>query len=237
LKNNVQMQIDISKIIKNIVSIIIILIVLSISTQLYRFSEFNTSSIEFTRFNLDVEANIPTYISTILLLSCSILLYLIYLIKKSENDGSKFYWLLLSAFFLLMSMDEAAAIHEMLSNPIRAIFDIGGFFYSAWIIPGMLIVVLVLVMFLRFWINLDTKTRVLFALSAAIFLTGAIGFEGIGGFYREKNAEFDVMYLFITTIEETLELTGTSLFIYSLLRYLQFHYTEVLVKLVFKTKK
>ena len=74
-------------------------------------------------------------------------------------------------------------------------------------------------------------------MSAAIFLTGAIGFEGIGGFYREKNAEFDVMYLFITTIEETLELTGTSLFIYSLLRYLQFHYTEVLVKLVFKTKK
>ena len=143
MKNNVQMQIDISKIIKNIVSIIIILIVLSISTQLYRFSEFNTSSIEFTRFNLDVEANIPTYISTILLLSCSILLYLIYLIKKSENDGSKFYWLLISAFFLLMSMDEAAAIHEMLSNPIRAIFDIGGFFYSAWIIPGMLIVVLV----------------------------------------------------------------------------------------------
>ena len=101
-------------------------------------------------------------------------------------------------------MDEAAAIHEMLRNPIRGIFDTGGFFYSAWIIPGILLAVLVFLMFFRFWINHDAKTSVLFALSAAIFLTGAIGFEGTGGFYREKNVDFDVIYMLITKVEETL---------------------------------
>src|SRR5690606_19747598 len=66
----------------------------------------------------------------------------------------------------------------------------------------------------KLW-RLGRRFRLLFGLSAAVFLSGAIGVEMLGGRYYEANDEtFDLTYRLYQTAEEILEFTGLILLIY-----------------------
>lgn len=64
-------------------------------------------------------------------------------------------------------------------------------------------------------------------LAAAIYLGGAIGFELVGGQHVELHGEENLTYSVITTIEESLEISGLIFFIWALLKYCEEHYQEV----------
>jgi hypothetical protein len=68
---------------------------------------------------------------------------------------------------------------------------------------------------------LDRSTRNLIIASGVIFLTGALLFEAFGGWYYERiEQSTDMVYVTITTVEETLEIAGLILFLHTLLNYL-----------------
>ncbi len=96
-----------------------------------------------------------------------------------------------------------------------------GFFYYAWIIPGMLLVAVFALVFLRFWWNLPRRTRWIFLLAAGLYLLGSIGFEMLGGRYAEFRSTTNLTYSLITLFEESLEMAGIILFIWGLLIHLQ----------------
>ena len=72
---------------------------------------------------------------------------------------------------------------------------------------------------------------VLFVTSGAIFTSGAIGFELIGGYHAEIHGRENIAYALITTGEELLEMFGVALFIYGLLHYISIQYTDLSIRI------
>ncbi|OJX48153.1 MAG: hypothetical protein BGO78_12835 [Chloroflexi bacterium 44-23] len=71
------------------------------------------------RFNLNAEANLPTWYETILLFSISACSFFLYHLVK-QTSATQFYWrkfwLFFGSLYLLLSLDEAAQIHELIDR-------------------------------------------------------------------------------------------------------------------------
>ena len=173
----------------------------------------------FSQFVLSSERSPPAFFSFLLLLFCSLWIGAIALYERQIGSGWWRYWAFLGAMFLLMSYDEAAGLHEKLIEPLRDLLGAEGFFYYAWVIPGIILVAIMFAAYLPFLFHLPPLFRCLFMLSGAIYVGGAIGVEMISGNYIEDYGR-DVTYRLITTVEESFEMLGAWLFIYSLMKYL-----------------
>ncbi len=175
-------------------------------------------------FYTDAEANIPTYFNTIILFIPSLLFAAIAAWKYSVKDKFKLQWLGLSLIFLYLSLDEASVIHEKLIPPMRLLFNyerFGGIFYFAWVIPGLAAVFLFMLAYLRFFLHLENKYKILFFISLAVYVSGIIGGEMLSGHFAGTIGLKNFTYSTYTSLEESLEWIGCSLLIYSLLAYVQ----------------
>ncbi|MCA9972289.1 MAG: glycosyltransferase [Anaerolineales bacterium] len=174
------------------------------------------------RFYVDVEHNVPTYFSVLLILIAAALLAAVarHHRKQGTPDASK--WAILSGGFLLMALDEAFQFHERLNIPIGRLLGDGslGVFYFPWVIPGTALVFVLGLFFFRFWLALPTATRFWFLLAATLYIGGAIGVELIGSRHAELHGYENWTYSMIATLEESLEMAGLIVFIGALARYL-----------------
>jgi hypothetical protein len=121
-------------------------------------------------------------------------------------------------------MDEAAVLHERLIKPMRSVVNFegyGGLFYFAWVIPGIVVVLLFLLAYLRFFLHLENKFKVLFFVSLGIYISGVLGGEMINGHFAETIGLKNFRYAMYTSLEEALELFGASMITYSLLTYIK----------------
>jgi hypothetical protein len=117
----------------------------------------------FTLFNFDMEANIPTYFSSFILLFSGILLGLIAYWTKGQKHQYVLHWAFLSLIFVYISLDETAQIHELLITPLRSMFSLKGIFYFASVIPGIIVAAIFIISYFRFWINLPFRTKIVWA--------------------------------------------------------------------------
>lgn len=169
--------------------------------------------------NLDVERSIPTFFSSMMLLTCSFLLFIIASAKRKDGKGY-IYWLGLSVIFLFLSIDESLMIHEGLIEKVRTMLNTSGYLYFAWVIPYGIGLIIFLLVYTRFLFNLPHKMRLLFIISGFVYVSGAIGLELIGGIYYELYGEQSLSFIILATIEELLEMTGVVIFIYALSLYI-----------------
>jgi len=179
------------------------------------------------RFNLNREYNIPSFFSAILLLISGVLFGIIAIVKSDRNDRFKVYWSLLSFIFLFLAVDESTSIHEMFSDPLRELLDMGGIFYYAWILIAIPLIILFVVGYWRFFKHLPRETIINIGLAFLIFISGAIVLEMLGGWYENQFGDRDLMYDVIVTIEESLEMTGSILLIRALLTFIAFDISEI----------
>ena len=171
---------------------------------------------EFSRlFDTAKEGNITAWFSSDLLLIAGALLLLIARAKTHSADAYARHWNIMAWVFFFLSMDEIASLHEKLIEPLRNATNAGGWFYFTWIIVAIPLVLLFVLINLRFLLSLPRKTTYHFLVAGAIFVTGAVGFEMLGGIFHGVAG----IYRGLTAIEETLENLGTGLFIVSLLAY------------------
>lgn len=179
-------------------------------------------------FNVDTEQNIPTFFSTFLLLIAALLISVITILKRNQADSHLSHWVVLSFGFFIMAMDEAATLHELLGAIIHMLLkrDTVSFLNFVWVIPGIALVIVLAIYFLRFFLHLPSKTRLAFLLSASLYLAGAIGLELIEGRYFELYGE-DLTYSLMTTIEESLEMAGIIIFNQSLLLYIGENFKDI----------
>jgi len=180
-------------------------------------------------FYVDAEENIPTGFSTLLLLFAALLLAVITVLKRKQTGSPVSYWAILAFGFLFIAADEAVSLHEMLTEPTRKLLGDGnlGVFYFAWIIPGIALVLVLALFFLRFLLCLPAKTRLTFLMAATLYIGGAIGFELIGGRFAELHGQRNLTYSMIVTVEESLEMAGVIIFIWALLVYIADNHKEV----------
>lgn len=170
---------------------------------------------------MDREKNIPTYFSTLILLCCSVLLFIIFLFRRKQRDKEYGYWGGLAIIFLILSLDEFVGFHELTVDPVKETLNLSGFLSFGWVVPAFFVLIIFGVAFFKFVISLDTRIRYWFIISGALYLSGALGMELIGGYLMETSGSGTFIYALCTNIEETLEMLGISFFIYTLLKYIQ----------------
>ena len=163
-----------------------------------------TSRILNDKFNLDQEANVPTWFATALLLAVALCAFALHRAQEETRPGrcfARLFWLGFSFVYVFFSLDEAAGFHEMSvhwAGPIRfALFAVvAGAFFAAcvydflvlrrearhlagWILPGL-----------------------------GIYFLGAIGLETLNAFLSPLIANFTNLEIIA---EEGMELLGTIL--------------------------
>ncbi|RYZ62198.1 MAG: hypothetical protein EOO14_02985 [Chitinophagaceae bacterium] len=172
-------------------------------------------------FNFNLENNFPSFFSALLLFFSSLLLLLIYKLTATADKYKK-NWLLLSAVFLFLSLDEALKIHERVERVSRQVFtnNMDGFLFWTWIIPYLLLALAVAFFCFRMVLQLPKAVRNKFILSGALYVFAAAGTESIEGHLMKITAEDPVVLMITTTIQELLEMVSMLIFISALLDYL-----------------
>jgi hypothetical protein len=171
-------------------------------------------------FYVGQEANVPTWYSSMMLLLCSALLWVIACATKRACDGRSRWWTALSVVFLLMSIDETATIHERIGGLCEYVFRTQFFKDFGFVLPGAILVLITTLVFLRFVFSLPPTTRKLFILAAVLYAWGASGMEAVSLGWTARNSPALPMYSFLVTIEEIFEMSGVLVFIYALTSYI-----------------
>lgn len=158
------------------------------------------------RFILNNEASIPTVLSFLLMLTASQLAFLAFVsAQKHHKTALNLYWLVAGLILIALAYDEAAQVHESIKAVLfREVFQNHG-----WIFVAMPVVLTVAVFFVPFLRALPPRLAKQLILAMAIFLSGAIVIEGIGGVYSFQMGK-DLIYRCITVLEESVELVGIS---------------------------
>jgi hypothetical protein len=197
-----------------------VLVILSFSGQVYRYT-IGSDRYLVSLFNLDEEYNIPTLFNSGLLLLSSLLMLGIGTCASQSSCRFSLHWKGLSLIFGIMAVDELLLFHEQLSTPIRTIANLSGIFYFAWVIPASVLLVILAAVYLRFFLSLSGRMKLLVSSAAFLFIGGALGFELIGGTFQTGLRSDTLQYAALTNAEETLELSGLLVLIHALMLHLE----------------
>jgi hypothetical protein len=171
--------------------------------------------------DMNLEGNLPTWYTTLLLITCAVLLVIITMVIRVTQGEMLFHWGLLSAIFTYLSLDEAAALHERLSIPLEDSLHLSGYLTFGWVVAGIIFVIVVGILYLPFLLRLPARTRWLFILAAVLYVGGAIGIESVSAKQWSLDEGLSLRYSAIGTLEEFCEMLGAVIFIYALLDYLR----------------
>jgi len=183
-------------------------------------------------FNVESEGNVPTWFSAALLLICAQLLAVIAYAKQLTQARYRAHWLGLAVSFLYLSIDELARLHERLNGVVEAGLGITpqGFLLSPWVVAGGMVVVLFGLAYLGFLRGLPVKMRRLFLLSGTVYVGGALILETMSMKLWDQLGQTSMLYKLVTTAEETCEMLGAILFIYTLLTYISLYLPPIHVQ-------
>jgi hypothetical protein len=179
---------------------------------------------QFAFFDLDEEESFGTWFSVGILLIAGQLLLLKTRLARRQNDRWWRWWLVLSLGFHFLSLDEVAGFHEFVNTVVES---------TPWTTFGAAIAGVLALTYTPFLLALPGRTRLLFIISGAIYVGGAVGVERATDWYVLNDQLNTLPYNLWTAIEEFMEMTGVILFIYALLNYLG--EKELQVELNFKT--
>lgn len=95
-----------------------------------------------------------------------------------------------------------------------------GVLYFGWVAVGVLGAAIVAPFFVRFVRQLPDRTRMQLILAAIVFLAGAIGVEMVTGEYMSRTEDkLSLTYIFLSHIEELLEMLGLIILLRALLQH------------------
>lgn len=222
-QRDVEFTVDPSRVLRWLLIVVGVLAVLSTVTQamVSYLPEFVGRDLAANLFYVDNEQNVPTLWSTLLLLASAILCAMIGHAHHRGGGSYVRHWVGLAVIFSALALDEFASIHERATLRVRELLGIAdGVLRWAWVIPAGLAVLIFVIVYLRFLGHLPRPTRRGLWLAGILYVGGAIGFEMLSGpSYAPGAGEQSMSYVFLTTVEETLELLGASVLVYSLLAY------------------
>jgi hypothetical protein len=171
------------------------------------------------RFDMRRESNTPSWYSGAILLVSAGILALIASDKNATRDKHRWHWTVLAALFALMSLDEVAAWHEGVTHILDKLHPTG-LLKIAWVIPGLIFVIIVGLWYVPFILSLPNKIRRGIILAAVLYIAGALALEMIEGRLLELYAGLSTPVILINHVEDFLEMMGVTVFIYVLLSYI-----------------
>ncbi|MBO6558025.1 MAG: hypothetical protein JJ921_16430 [Pseudomonadales bacterium] len=186
---------------------LLIVAILLIATHLclyaWHYAEDEVPWLILQLFDLDEENNLPSWFSSFLLLNNAAVVYLL----QQHKDQYLVQWKLIAIGFLILSIDEVAGLHESFHTAIN----------FHWVIAAAALIGIVFALFVPFMYSMERRLLVLYVVSAALFLGGALGVE-----YLARDMEEEMFdYALATSIEEGMEMLGALLFLNTNLRELR----------------
>ena len=175
----------------------------------------------FGYLSLDGENNLPTIFS-VALLWCNALLAGCITRAVWDQHNIRIYWALMAMLFLAAGVDEATQLHEKVSDIVGLYITATGVLYFAWVLPYTGLMILLLLLYIRFFIMLPKDTRRYLLVAGFLYCAGAIGFEMLGGWCIEIHGRSAHYYLW-STGEEMLEMSGSITAIYALSNHIVRH--------------
>jgi hypothetical protein len=121
-----------------------------------------------------------------------------------------------AALLLALSLDDLASFHEKLHRLGRSMGGQTGFFYFAWVIPGLFLAVGCILVFAFHALSLRERARAYLITGVGLFFLGALGVEMIGGADLAAKGRTD-SYVLLYHFEEMLEAMGAALILASAL--------------------
>ena len=191
-----------------------VLIVASVLQHLYPFEE------PVGRINLDTEVGFATWFQAGLLALAAALAGLIAAIQRRVSKPYVGHWLVLAAALIMLSIDEALALHEELIGPLRSALNASGIIYFTWVVPGAALVALVAAAYARFVLRLALPARRYLLLGVGLYLWGVLAMEALNGAYASANGVESLTYRLLTDLEETFEMAGLVVLVYALQLFL-----------------
>jgi hypothetical protein len=173
----------------------------------------------FLAFSLDKEANVPSWFSSGLLLTAAAALALVALDALARHAPWRRHWAGLSLVFVALSLDETAELHERTGSWLRDHLGLHGPLHYGGVVPALALALVVGITYVRFLRALPRATRLGILGAAAVYISGAVGVEAMTGWWAESHGSRSTALLVVSTIEENLELVGTTLFILVVLAY------------------
>lgn len=173
-------------------------------------------------FDVDFEQNVPTWFSAVLLLLVAVTMLVVAVHPDERRDRTR--WRVLALVAVAMSIDEVVGYHELWIAPTRNALDAGGALYFAWVLPASVLVGIVVLANVGFVSRLPRATGIGLAVSAALYVTGAVGLEMVSALegQREDFTGFDgLRYDVVVAVEELLEMVGAVGATHTLLRHLE----------------
>jgi hypothetical protein len=180
-------------------------------------------------FNLNKENTVPAWFSSGLLLLVAYCGFLVSQLESAHVSRFRRLWQLFALLFVLLSLDEAAALHERLQSIMERHGAGSSSFKFVWVIPALGVCAVLAVAYLRFVIALPTQLRWRLILAGVIYIGGAVGMEVIGGAVYSHFGN-GLFYLLMTVLEEVLEMTGATFCLYTLCLMLELDAPGVIAK-------
>jgi hypothetical protein len=237
--NNIIISISKRRIVLALCIVSVVIISLSVVSQIYRFYGDGNHPIfrHSNFFYLSAEQNLPTFYSVMLLVSCSLLFFIIGRLKKVLKGSYRWHWTTLGLIFFYLAMDEALRLHERTSEPLQNLLNLNTdglfyrLFYFTWVILAVFLVLIFCIFYWKFLFDLPVRFRKLFILSGSAYVAGPIGVEILEGLYISKYGQYHFNYTLLTNLEESLEIFGSILLFYSLYTYIESLARELTVRL------
>lgn len=179
-------------------------------------------------FNSAGEGNLPTYFSSFLLLFAAFFLLIVTLKVRSDKGSYVSMWTLLTLGFIYLSLDEMLVLHERISLFIRTLTDWSGegILRSPWVILGLLSAIVLSVVFFKFFMHLNKRTRMFFFIAGIMYVGAAMGFEIVENIYDESHGQ-DNVYRILQNVEEGLEMAAVIVFISGLLEFISSNFKSL----------
>jgi hypothetical protein len=186
--------------------------------------QFGTGTMlkDLRQIALDTEHCLGSYYSSVLMVIAAILMIIIG--QKTDTKWRRIQWYVLAVIFTAMSFDESISFHEVLIDPLRSYFSFSSYLHFAWIVPGALFVLAVGLAYIPFVFTMPSNIRNRVITAGALYVTGALGFEAIGGHFNSIGGFESPYYIMAFLAEESLEIVGLTLFATTLLKYLPWHF-------------
>ncbi len=175
--------------------------------------------IGLTLFQLDAEANVPSWYTSLLLLLCAATLGVIGQGKRVARAPHARHWGALALLFSFLSLDEIARFHDKLNYLLSITFQPSGFLYFPWVVPAALLVMGLAVAYARWLLELPGWVRARFLVAAFLYVGGAVGLETLSAGYSAVHGLESWGYVLLSHCEELLEMLGLAVFLPTLIRY------------------
>jgi hypothetical protein len=169
-------------------------------------------------FDLDRESNVPTWVSSSLLLVASLELFAVSRTGLAHVKAYRRRWVLLGVLFVLMSLDESARLHERLGAIVMGTADesTNPLLRNGWVVVYGLALVPLAALYIRFVLAMPKRTGTLVVAAGLVYVGGALGLELLESLAQgsgERGAS--VLMFFLTTAQETAEMLGVALMIFA----------------------